>query len=108
MKLLLDTHLLLWAAGEPQRLPQDAQRLLAVESNQLIFSVASLWEISIKSALGRADFKIDNGAILALQYPSLLQVETSHTFTVSSRSQENDHSPDSLHPKNRTGSSENP
>lgn len=59
MKLLLDTHLLLWAAGEPQRLPPAARTLLADPANDLLFSAASLWEISIKHQLGRPDFRAE-------------------------------------------------
>lgn len=57
MKLLLDTHLLLWAAGEPKRLPAGARRLIGDAENELLFSAASLWEIAIKSGLGRKDFQ---------------------------------------------------
>jgi PIN domain nuclease of toxin-antitoxin system len=59
VKLLLDTHLLLWAAGLPERLPVEAARLLEDEANTLLFSAASLWEVAIKSGLGRDDFRVD-------------------------------------------------
>ena len=59
MKLLLDTHLLLWAAGQPDRLSQEARALIDAPENELFFSAASLWEIVIKRALGREDFKAD-------------------------------------------------
>ena len=59
MKLLLDTHLLLWAAAGFQYLPPDAQVLMGDTDNELFFSVASLWEIVIKRGLGREDFKVD-------------------------------------------------
>ncbi len=59
MKLLLDTHLLLWAAGTPKRLPAAARRLIEDAGNTLLFSAASLWEIAIKRNLGRADFQVD-------------------------------------------------
>lgn len=59
MKLLLDTHLLLWAAAGADRLPPDAQRLMGAPENELFFSVASLWEIVIKRGLGRDDFRVD-------------------------------------------------
>ena len=59
MKLLLDTHLLLWAAGEPQRLSKQARRLIDNPDNELLFSAASLWEVAIKRGLGREDFKVD-------------------------------------------------
>ena len=59
MKLLLDTHLLLWAAGQPDRLSKTARDLIEATGNELIFSTASLWEIVIKRGLGREDFKVD-------------------------------------------------
>lgn len=59
MKLLLDTHLLLWAAGEPERLSPEALAMLDAPENELVFSAASLWEITIKRGLGRSDFKVD-------------------------------------------------
>jgi len=59
MKLLLDTHVLLWAAGEPSRLSASARRLLADPANELLFSAASLWETAIKNSLGRKDFQIN-------------------------------------------------
>ncbi len=59
MKLLLDTHILLWAAGEPDKLSNTARALIEDSQNQLYFSAASLWEISIKNKLGRSDFKVD-------------------------------------------------
>jgi PIN domain nuclease of toxin-antitoxin system len=59
MKLLLDTHVLLWAAGEPKRLSRRARALLNDSDNELLFSVASLWEVAIKRGLGRSDFQVD-------------------------------------------------
>jgi PIN domain nuclease of toxin-antitoxin system len=58
MKLLLDTHLLLWAAGMPERLSAAARELLNDPRNELLFSAASLWEIAIKNSLGRGDFRV--------------------------------------------------
>lgn len=59
MKLLLDTHLLLWAADQQERLSSDAVGLISDPANELFFSAASLWEIAIKQGLGREDFKVD-------------------------------------------------
>jgi PIN domain nuclease of toxin-antitoxin system len=59
MKLLLDTHLLLWAAGHPDRLSTAARALIEAKENELFFSAASVWEIVIKRGLGREDFKVD-------------------------------------------------
>ncbi len=59
MKFLLDTHLLLWAAGEPGRLSKQARTLIDNPDNELLFSAASLWEVTIKRGLGREDFQVD-------------------------------------------------
>ena len=53
MKLLLDTHLLLWAAGPSHNLSSQARQLIDDPENELIASTASLWEIAIKSSLGK-------------------------------------------------------
>jgi len=59
MKLLLDTHLLLWAAGPSPRLSAAARRLIEDRDNELLVSTASLWEVAIKSALRRPEFSVD-------------------------------------------------
>ena len=59
MKILLDTHLLLWAAGQPSRLSAAARQLIASPRNAPIFSAASIWEVVIKHGLGRSDFQTD-------------------------------------------------
>ena len=59
MKFLLDTHLLLWIAGHPERLSEELRKELTDPGNEFVFSAASLWEISIKTALGRQDFQVD-------------------------------------------------
>jgi len=59
MKLLLDTHLLLWAAGQPNRLSAAALRLIDNPANELLFSAASIWEVAIKRGLGRSDLQAD-------------------------------------------------
>jgi len=57
--VLLDTHLLLWAAGNPERLSKKARALIEKNEHELFFSSGSLWEIVIKRNLGRDDFKVD-------------------------------------------------
>ncbi|MDZ7851989.1 MAG: type II toxin-antitoxin system VapC family toxin [Halomonas sp.] len=59
MILLLDTHLLLWAASQPERLSDVVREKLLDENNDLWFSAASLWEVTIKAGLGRPDFSVD-------------------------------------------------
>ena len=51
MRVLLDTHLLLWALSAPARLPVAARRL--IQDADVYVSAASIWEISIKAALGK-------------------------------------------------------
>ena len=65
MKLLLDTHILLWAAGDSPRLSTTAKDLIADHGNSLIFSVASIWEVVVKHMLGRADFRADPAKLRA-------------------------------------------
>ena len=59
MKFLLDTHIFLMAAYEPDRLSARAIALLNDSDHELLFSAASIWEIAIKNGLGRQDFKVD-------------------------------------------------
>ena len=59
MNLLLDTHILLWAAAEPAKLSSEATSLITNEDNRLYFSAASVWEVVIKNSLGRPDFHVD-------------------------------------------------
>ncbi|MDR1158212.1 MAG: type II toxin-antitoxin system VapC family toxin [Oscillospiraceae bacterium] len=85
MRLLLDTHILLWAAtGE---LPAGAKRYIEDMSNTLLFSPASLWEIVIKTKLQRTDFVIDpvllyNG-LIASGYEEM-PISTRHALFVAS------------------------
>lgn len=55
--MLLDTHMLLWAAAGT--LPGKAESLVVDANNTLYFSSASIWEIGIKKSLGRSDFRVD-------------------------------------------------
>lgn len=59
MNFLLDTQLVLWAAGLSERLPPMARHLMEQPEAELIVSAASLWEVAIKSGLGREDFRVD-------------------------------------------------
>ena len=59
MRLLLDTHILLWTIAESRRLSSAARALIGKPDNELTFSSASLWEVAIKAERGRDDFRID-------------------------------------------------
>ncbi len=64
MRLLLDTHLLLWALSTPDKLDAATCDLVADPANEVLFSAASIWEIAIKARLGRANFIIRPAAIV--------------------------------------------
>ena len=59
MRFLLDTHLLLWAAAESDKLSPQAHQLISNSAHELWFSAASIWEITIKLGLDRADFRVN-------------------------------------------------
>jgi len=83
VKLLLDTHMLLWAAAGT--LPEKAESLVGDISNTLYFSAASIWEISVKKSLGRNDFRVDpevlRRGLLDNQYYELC-ITSLHTLAV--------------------------
>ena len=75
--LLVDTQLLLWAAFEPDRLSPRARALLASRTHALCFSLASVWEVALKTSLGREDFRVDAarlGSVEAARLARLLAV----------------------------------
>jgi PIN domain nuclease of toxin-antitoxin system len=59
MKLLFDTHLLMWAVEDSPRLPKAVAQLIDDTDNQLVFSVASVWELAIKNGVGRGVVSVD-------------------------------------------------
>lgn len=59
MILLVDTHLVLWSASQPERLSASSRQLLENPVSELWFSAASMWEIAIKCELGREDFRVE-------------------------------------------------
>lgn len=87
MNFLLDTHVLLWAAGEPRKLSASTLALLADPANLIYFSVVNIWEVAIKRAKGRPDFTADpralRSALLLHGYRELL-VNSDHALEVAS------------------------
>ena len=57
-RVLLDTHLLIWALDEFSRLPADMRDIIQDPHNDVLFSVVSIWEIAIKARLGRTHFSV--------------------------------------------------
>ncbi len=64
MRILLDTHVLLWALAEPERLDHDTRAAIRSGTNEVLFSAASIWEIAIKAGLRRTDFAVDPAEIV--------------------------------------------
>ncbi len=85
MIYLVDTHLLLWAALEPERLSPAALSVLEDPKSGLMFSAAAIWEIAIKTSKGRADFTVDprlmRRALLENGYTEL-QISSAHAAAV--------------------------
>ena len=86
MKILLDTHIFLWALTEPKRLGKNAKSLLKSRKNQLYLSAASSWEISIKAGLGKLPLPEPPDKYISSRMVSLkvkpLNVRHYHTFVV--------------------------
>ncbi len=57
-RVLLDTHLLIWALDEFNRLPMEMRDIIRDPRNEVVFSVVSIWEIAIKAQLGRTNFAV--------------------------------------------------
>ena len=64
MRVLLDTHLLVWGFAYPQKLSTVAQDVIKSRENEILYSVVSIWEIRIKAALRRPDFPSDPANVL--------------------------------------------
>ena len=72
MRLLLDTHIWLWLNLQPERLPATCSAALAEPDSQVVLSVASVWEVSIKHKLGKIEV---GGAFLPFVDRALAEVE---------------------------------
>lgn len=56
MRMLLDTHVLIWALAEPRKLAKGIRAMVEARENEVLFSAASTWEIAIKAQVGRVRF----------------------------------------------------
>lgn len=65
MRLLLDTHVLLWSLSDARRLPGSVRDAIESGENEILFSAASIWEVAIKAQVLRADFGVDVETIVA-------------------------------------------
>jgi len=86
MNLLLDTHILLWAAADPAKLSSETTNLISNKDNRLYFSAASIWEVVIKNGLHRPDFFVDSHILrrgLVDNGYLELPISTQHTLALS-------------------------
>ena len=60
MRLLLDSHILLWGLSDDRRLHRTAREIIVSPNNEIFVSAASIWEISIKASLGRIEIELDD------------------------------------------------
>ena len=58
MRVLLDTHIIIWALSEPDKLSNEAKKIIQ-DADQLFVSSASIWEMAIKSSLGKLNADLD-------------------------------------------------
>jgi len=86
MKLLLDTHAFIWWSSEPEKLSADVLAHLDDEDNELMLSVASVWEIQIKSQLGKLNLNVPLGELIESQRQAngmqILPVELEHVLAL--------------------------
>jgi PIN domain nuclease of toxin-antitoxin system len=82
VRLLLDTHALLWTLDDDSALRPDARRVIIVPGNDVFVSVASAWEIAIKGAKGRLKARDDLEAALDAQQFATLPITIAHTLRV--------------------------
>jgi len=84
LRLLLDTHVLLWAISDPDRLSAKASAAIAAEENEVFVSVVSPWEIAIKKSRNRIETPDDLDRGLEDSGFKLLPVLLRHTRAIES------------------------
>lgn len=88
MKLLLDTQCWLWWFSEPEKLNEEAIEQIACETNQIWFSVASVWEIGIKNAIGKLPLPEKTDDYISTRMTQLgarmLEITASHALRAAS------------------------
>ena len=88
MRLLLDTHTFIWAATLDDRLSPKARSLLLDSENELLLSTASIWEMAIKSSIGKLTLQQPIEQIINEQIQinglQILNIESAHALAVAS------------------------
>jgi len=84
MRLLLDSHALLWWLDDAPTLSADARAAITDPENLVVVSVASLWELAIKVMIGKLDLPGDFEEVLSRQGFQLLDVNANHVYALRS------------------------
>ena len=82
MRVLLDTHVVLWTLSAPDTISQAALDVLISPQTQRVVSVTSLWEIAIKRAVGRLQAPDDLPDFLARNRHEILPIAAAHAWRV--------------------------
>ncbi|MEH1937343.1 MAG: type II toxin-antitoxin system VapC family toxin [Nostoc sp.] len=86
MKLLLDTHVIIWSAGNPEKLSQRVGNLLIDTNNLWVVSIASVWELQIKSQLGKLNLSSSLPNFIETQQRvnnlQILPIELTHIYAL--------------------------
>ena len=86
MKLLLDTHVLIWSAENPTKLSERVTNLLNDTSNSWVISIASIWEMQIKIQTGKLTLDLPLHELIEIQQQfnelQLLQIKSSHIYAL--------------------------
>ncbi|PHM09347.1 type II toxin-antitoxin system VapC family toxin [Nostoc sp. 'Peltigera malacea cyanobiont' DB3992] len=86
MKLLLDTHVIIWSAGNPEKLSQGVRNLLIDTNNLWVVSMASIWELQIKSQLGKLNLSSSLPNFIETQQRvnnlQILPIELTHIYAL--------------------------
>jgi PIN domain nuclease of toxin-antitoxin system len=85
VRLLLDTHAFLWWIGDDRRLSDRARQAISADDNELLLSLASVWELAIKTAIGR--FGTDDLGLFVADglkaiRATLMRIELDHVLRV--------------------------
>ncbi len=86
MNILLDTHVLIWLAMEPQKLSQQAKTILSNPNNTLFLSLVSIWEMQIKIQIGKLTLNLSLREVIESQQQvnglQILPIELAHIFAL--------------------------
>jgi PIN domain nuclease of toxin-antitoxin system len=86
MRLLLDTHVLIWSTGNPEKLSERVRNLLLDTNNSWVVSIASVWELQIKCQLGKLNLSLPLPSLMESQQRinklQILPIELSHIYAL--------------------------